>query len=117
MKRYSKKSPIFAVDECGDLNNLIIIHMNKKNYSIRTIVLALLGALSWFQADVVLAANPYLPLWEYIPDGEPYVFEDPDHPGKYRVYVYGSHDSMKTEYCGREQVVWATCSMLPTWWK
>lgn len=81
--------------------------MNKKNYSIRTIVLALLGALSWFQTDVVLAANPYLPLWEYIPDGEPYVFEDPDHPGKYRVYVYGSHDSMKTEYCGREQVVWS----------
>ena len=22
--------------------------------------------------------NPYLPLWEHIPDGEPYVFEDPD---------------------------------------
>ncbi|MGM9538052.1 MAG: family 43 glycosylhydrolase [Candidatus Onthomonas sp.] len=30
-------------------------------------------------------ANPYLPLWEYIPDGEPRVFGD-------RVYVYGSHD-------------------------
>ena len=28
------------------------------------------------------AANPYLPLWEHIPDGEPYVFEDPDNPGK-----------------------------------
>lgn len=91
----------------GDLNNLIIILMNKKNYSIRTIVLALLGALSWFPANVAQAANPFLPLWEYIPDGEPYVFEDPDHPGKYRVYVYGSHDSMKTEYCGREQVVWS----------
>ena len=25
--------------------------------------------------------NPYLPLWEHIPDGEPYVFEDPDNPG------------------------------------
>ena len=25
--------------------------------------------------------NPYLPLWEHIPDGEPYVFEDPDYPG------------------------------------
>ena len=53
------------------------------------------------------AANPYLPLWEYIPDGEPYVFEDPDNPGKYRVYVYGSHDSEITQYCGREQVVWS----------
>lgn len=29
--------------------------------------------------------NPYLPSWEYVPDGEPYVFGD-------RVYVYGSHD-------------------------
>ena len=26
--------------------------------------------------------NPYLPLWEHVPDGEPYVFEDPDQPGK-----------------------------------
>ena len=31
------------------------------------------------------AFNPYLPSWEHIPDGEPYVFGD-------RVYVYGSHD-------------------------
>ena len=31
------------------------------------------------------AQNPYLPLWEYIPDGEPYVFEDPDKPGEKRV--------------------------------
>ena len=31
------------------------------------------------------AFNPYLPSWEYIPDGEPYVFDD-------RVYIYGSHD-------------------------
>ena len=29
--------------------------------------------------------NPYLPKWEYIPDGEPRVFGD-------RVYIYGSHD-------------------------
>lgn len=29
--------------------------------------------------------NPYLPLHEYIPDGEPHVFGD-------RIYVYGSHD-------------------------
>lgn len=31
------------------------------------------------------AFNPYLPLHEYIPDGEPHVFGD-------RVYIYGSHD-------------------------
>lgn len=53
------------------------------------------------------AQNPYLPLWEYIPDGEPYLFEDPDNPGKMRVYVYGSHDSLIKAYCGREQVVWS----------
>lgn len=53
------------------------------------------------------AANPYLPLWEFIPDGEPYVFEDPENPGQYRVYVYGSHDNLITQYCGRDQVVWS----------
>ncbi len=53
------------------------------------------------------AANPYLPLWEHIPDGEPYVFEDPDCPGRYRVYIYGSHDLIRTAYCGRNQVVWS----------
>ncbi len=58
-------------------------------------------------AAVTQAQNPYLPLWEYIPDGEPYVFEDPDKPGEYRVYIYGSHDSIITDYCGREQVVWS----------
>ena len=40
--------------------------------------------------------NPYLPLWEHIPDGEPYVFDDPDQPGRQRVYIYGSHDSRIT---------------------
>ena len=60
--------------------------------------------------------NPFLPLWEHIPDGEPYVFEDPDHPGRLRVYVYGSHDSMRDGYCGREQVVWsASVDSLQQW--
>ena len=38
------------------------------------------------------AGNPYLPLWEHLPDGEPRVFEDPDNPGKFRAYIIGSHD-------------------------
>lgn len=60
--------------------------------------------------------NPYLPLWEHIPDGEPYVFEDPDQPGKYRVYIYGSHDNLITAYCGRDQVVWsASVDSLNNW--
>ena len=64
----------------------------------------LLGAMVALSTS---AQNPYLPLWEYIPDGEPYVFEDPDCPGKQRVYIYGSHDNLITEYCGRDQVVWS----------
>ncbi len=42
------------------------------------------------------SGNPYLPLWEHLPDGEPRVFEDPDNPGKYRVYIIGSHDVRAT---------------------
>lgn len=37
--------------------------------------------------------NPFLPLWEYIPDGEPHVFGD-------RLYLFGSHDLEGGErYC------------------
>ena len=57
--------------------------------------------------ELTTVGNPHLPLWEHIPDGEPYVFEDPDQPGKQRVYIYGSHDSRITDYCGRELVVWS----------
>ena len=70
----------------------------------KTNLIVLASALACFSAA---AQNPYLPLWEYIPDGEPYLFEDPDNPGKMRVYVYGSHDSLIKAYCGREQVVWS----------
>lgn len=63
-----------------------------------------------------LAVNPYLPLWEHIPDGEPYVFDDPDNPGKKRVYIYGSHDMLKTAYCGTDLVVWsAPVDSLDNW--
>ncbi len=47
------------------------------------------------------ALNPYLPSWEYIPDGEPYVFGD-------RVYVYGSHDlSNGHVFCLGDYVCWS----------
>lgn len=47
------------------------------------------------------AFNPYLPSWEYIPDGEPYVFRD-------RVYVYGSHDfSNGHVFCLGDYVCWS----------
>lgn len=49
--------------------------------------------------DVV--CNPYLPLWEYVPDGEPRVFGE-------RLYVYGSHDrSDGTFFCMDDYVVWS----------
>lgn len=51
--------------------------------------------------------NPYLPLWEHLPDGEPRVFEDPDTPGEYRVYVVGSHDTRFHDYCGIDVHMWS----------
>lgn len=45
--------------------------------------------------------NPYLPLNEYIPDGEPRVFGD-------RVYVYGSHDQAASDdFCDYKLKVWS----------
>ena len=47
------------------------------------------------------AFNPYLPSWEYIPDGEPYVFGD-------RVYVYGSHDFFNGYvFCMGDYMCWS----------
>ena len=53
------------------------------------------------------SGNPYLPLWEHLPDGEPRVFEDPDNPGKYRIYIIGSHDVRFTSYCGPDIRAWS----------
>lgn len=45
--------------------------------------------------------NPILPLWEYIPDGEPRVFGD-------RVYLYGSHDRAASgAFCDYKLKVWS----------
>lgn len=50
---------------------------------------------------MVQAFNPYLPQYEYIPDGEPYVFGD-------RVYVYGSHDRFGAPmFCMNDYVCWS----------
>ncbi len=47
------------------------------------------------------AFNPYLPSWEYVPDGEPRVFGD-------RVYVYGSHDAFGAPiFCVNDYVCWS----------
>ncbi|MCQ2613233.1 MAG: family 43 glycosylhydrolase [Treponemataceae bacterium] len=47
------------------------------------------------------AFNPYLPYYEYIPDGEPYVFDG-------RVYIYGSHDRYNGPvFCMNDYVTWS----------
>ncbi len=54
--------------------------------------------------------NPYLPSYEYVPDGEPYVFGD-------RLYVYGSHDKFNGKnFCLGDYVCWsAPVSDLSDW--
>ena len=45
--------------------------------------------------------NPYLPLHEYVPDGEPHIFDG-------RVYIYGSHDAVDAKvYCPGNYVTWS----------
>ena len=66
----------------------------------------IIAALSMV-ATLATAQNPYLPLWEHLPDGEPRVFEDPDNPGKLRAYIIGSHDVKFTEYCGNDSRIWS----------
>lgn len=45
--------------------------------------------------------NPYLPGWEFIPDGEPKLFGN-------RVYIYGSHDEAEgKKYCTGDYVCWS----------
>ena len=48
-----------------------------------------------------LAFNPYLPSFEYVPDGEPRVFGE-------RLYVYGSHDRFGgKDFCMNDYVCWS----------
>lgn len=47
------------------------------------------------------AYNPFLPPWEYIPDGEPRIFGD-------RLYLFGSHDKFGGKwYCENDYVGWS----------
>lgn len=57
------------------------------------------------------AKNPYLPSWEYIPDGEPYVFDG-------RLYIYGSHDKFNSElFCVNDYVCWSAPVDEPGNWR
>lgn len=57
------------------------------------------------------AFNPYLPSWEYVPDGEPRIFGD-------RLYVYGSHDRFNgAGFCLNDYVCWSAApDDLGNWW-
>ncbi|MCC8102749.1 MAG: family 43 glycosylhydrolase [Clostridiales bacterium] len=47
------------------------------------------------------AVNPFLPSWEYVPDGEPRVYEN-------RLYIYGSHDLFGgNDFCLGNYVCWS----------
>ncbi len=47
------------------------------------------------------AFNPYLPSYEYIPDGEPHIFDG-------RLYIYGSHDRFNgLNFCLNDYVCWS----------
>lgn len=81
---------------------------------IGSVCASMLGGYSALAADKPASkyvyrgsGNPYLPLWEHLPDGEPRVFEDPDNPGKLRAYIIGSHDVRATSYCGPDIRAWS----------
>ena len=57
--------------------------------------------------------NPYMPGTEFIPDGEPRVF---DYKGEKRLFIYGSRDDTGTTYCGAGHTAWsAPLNDLTSW--
>jgi len=97
----------------------------KKDQIVSLFTLVLLFSVTSLRSQTVsskkyihtVAGNPYLPLWEHVPDGEPRVFEDPDHPGKYRAYIIGSHDVRFTSYCGPDTRIWSAPTDNLTQWR
>lgn len=48
-----------------------------------------------------VVVNPYLPSYEYVPDGEPHLFGN-------RLYIFGSHDKFNGKaYCENDYVCWS----------
>ena len=82
----------------------VTLHPEINRRSMKKLIIQLLTLLAVGTAN---AQNPYLPLWEHVPDGEPRVFEDPDNPGKMRAYIIGSHDTHFTQYCGNDIRMWS----------
>ena len=62
------------------------IHESKHNFT--GLLLFQLVYNKFIRGNIIMKQqvfNPYLPSWEYVPDGEPHVFGD-------RLYIFGSHD-------------------------
>ena len=57
------------------------------------------------------AVNPYLPNYEYVPDGEPHVFDG-------RLYLFGSHDRFNgKKFCMNDYVCWSAPLEDPGNWR
>ena len=55
--------------------------------------------------------NPYMPTFEYVPDGEPHLFGD-------RIYLYGSHDRFDgAEFCLNDYVCYSADTKDLTDWR
>ena len=64
-----------------------------------------------FEKKPGIGLNPYLPEYEYIPDGEPHVFGD-------RIYVYGSHDHFEGKvFCMGDYVSYSASVKDLTKWR
>lgn len=65
-------------------------------------------AISAFALCLTAAAqNPFLPLWEHLADVEALLMEDPDSPGRNRIYLIGTHDVRVTEAGGPDIHEWS----------
>ncbi len=59
----------------------------------------------------LFSINPFLPGYEYIPDGEPRIFGD-------RLYLYGSHDEAGAPFCCTgDYVCWSAPAKHPVHWR
>ncbi len=73
--------------------------------------MGLMGPVTLLAGEKPQAFNPYLPSYEYIPDGEPHIFGD-------RVYIYGSHDSFDGDlYCMNDYVCYSAAVTDLTAWR
>ena len=77
------------------------LYLRQDAYSSREVIILEATVNHTSDQKKKLVFNPYLPAWEYVPDGEPHVFGG-------RLYIYGSHDRFGSEdYCPNDYVCWS----------